>query len=90
MQSYGGGLQKFSVDTIAPILRRGVLIDVAGEAPLAADFEITPEHLEGADVRAPATWCCCAPAGAAYFEDARRFVNDTRCPGPGACRRRSG
>ena len=32
LQSYGGGLKKYSVDTVAPILRRGVLIDVAGAA----------------------------------------------------------
>jgi kynurenine formamidase len=29
LQSYVGGLKKFSVDTIAPILRRGVLLDLA-------------------------------------------------------------
>src|SRR4051794_7633041 len=52
VQSYGGGLERYSVDTIAPILRRGVLIDIAGGEAVAADFEITPEHLEGADVRA--------------------------------------
>ena len=51
VQSYGGGLREYSVDTIAPILRRGVLIDVAGGAPLAENFEITPAQLEGADVR---------------------------------------
>src|ERR1035437_6502706 len=60
LQSYGGGLEKFSVDTIAPILRRGVLLDVArvvagdvaggaeGAAPLPEDCEITPEQLEAA------------------------------------------
>ncbi len=82
VQSYGGGLQKFSVDTIAPILRRGVLIDVAGKAPVAADFEITPAHLEGADVRAGDIVLLRTGWGS-YYEDARKFVNDTRCPGPG-------
>ncbi len=82
MQSYGGGLRKFSVDTIAPILRRGVLIDVAKEGPVAADFEITPEHLEGAEVRAGDVVLLRTGWGS-YYEDARKFVNDTRCPGPG-------
>ena len=30
MQTYAAGPQKFSVDTVAPILRRGVLLDIAG------------------------------------------------------------
>src|SRR5438105_8304008 len=42
-QSYGGGLGKYSIDTIAPILRRAVLLDLAKEGPLAADHEVTPE-----------------------------------------------
>src|SRR5258705_2681551 len=29
VQSYGGGLEKFPIDTVAPILRRGVLLDIA-------------------------------------------------------------
>jgi kynurenine formamidase len=51
VQSDAGGLQRHSVDTIAPIVRRGVLLDVAGrlgDAELPADFNITPEHLESA------------------------------------------
>src|SRR5271165_2705134 len=39
-QSYTGGLRKYSVDTIAPIYRRGVLLDLAAAGPLAADFEV--------------------------------------------------
>jgi kynurenine formamidase len=81
LQSYGGGLKRFPVDTIAPILRRGVLIDVAEAVPLPADFEITPQHLEGADVR-PGDVVLLRTGWAAYYEDARRYVNETRCPGP--------
>jgi len=85
LQSYVGGLQKYSVDTLAPILRRGVLVDLAPNAPLAEDWEITPEQLEAAckveihrgDVVLLRTgW-------ARYFENARKFVNETRLPGPG-------
>lgn len=50
-QSYGGGVGPMSVDTIEPLLRRGVLLDIAGlegTAALAKDFSIGPEHLDAA------------------------------------------
>jgi kynurenine formamidase len=49
VQSDAGGIREYSVDTIAPILRRGVLLDVAAHVKtdaLPTDFSITPEHLE--------------------------------------------
>ena len=49
VQSDAGGIREHSVDTIAPILRRGVLLDVAGHGrtdALLTDFSITPDHLE--------------------------------------------
>ena len=85
VQSYGGGLKKFSVDTVAPILRRGVLLDVAGNSPLAEDCEISAEQLEAArktEIRRGDV-VVIRTGWARYFEDARRFVNDTRLPGPG-------
>ena len=85
LQSWSGGLQKFSVDTVPPILRRGVLLDVAGAAPLAEDCEITPRQLEAArktEIR-PGDVVLLRTGWARYFEDARRFVNETRLPGPG-------
>jgi len=51
VQSDAGGIREHSVDTIAPILRRGVLLDVAGQVKMDAlptDFSITPDHLEAA------------------------------------------
>ncbi|HTR36618.1 MAG TPA: cyclase family protein [Bryobacteraceae bacterium] len=51
VQSDAGGFRVLSVDTIAPILRRGVLLDVAGMAGmdmLPTDFSITADHLESA------------------------------------------
>ncbi|HTW64384.1 MAG TPA: cyclase family protein [Bryobacteraceae bacterium] len=51
VQSAGSGFSELGVDTIAPILRRGVLLDVAAEArmdALPADFSITPHHLDRA------------------------------------------
>jgi kynurenine formamidase len=50
-QSYETGLGTYGVDTVAPISRRGVLLDVAGlqNVPiLAKDFSVRPEHLEAA------------------------------------------
>ena len=49
VQSDAGGIGQHSVDTIAPIMRRGVLLDIAGQLTteaLPADFIIAPEHLE--------------------------------------------
>jgi kynurenine formamidase len=51
VQSETGGFRELSIDTVAPILRRGVLLDIAKLAKaeaLPADFAITPEHLESA------------------------------------------
>lgn len=51
VQSDGGGIREHSIDTVAPILRRGVLLDIAGVAQVDAlpvDFSITPDHLESA------------------------------------------
>ena len=86
LQSYTGGIGKFSVDTIAPILRRGVLLDIAGDAVLPADFEIAPEHLEAAaqrvEIRAGDV-VLLRTGWARYFEDPKRFINDVHVPGPG-------
>lgn len=49
IQSYDKGISKLSVDTIKPIVRRGVLLDVAGHFRLEAlpdEFAITPEQLD--------------------------------------------
>src|ERR1700691_1571785 len=51
LQSYASGLDRHAVDTIAPIFRRGILLDIAGQEgveALPADFEIAPVHLEAA------------------------------------------
>ena len=51
VQSDAGGVREHSVDLIAPILRRGVLLDVAAlvkPEALPTDFSITPDHLEAA------------------------------------------
>jgi kynurenine formamidase len=40
------GFKKLGVETMAPIVARGVLLDVAGERRLEPGYEITPEDLE--------------------------------------------
>ena len=50
-QSYEKGLPAHGLETVAPISRRGVLLDIArleGVASLPKDFSINPEHLEAA------------------------------------------
>ena len=83
-QSYGAGLRQYSVDTIAPILRRGVLLDLAPGEPLPADCEVTPEMLERAqtcEIRRGDV-VLLRTGWARYFETPRQFVNDARGPGP--------
>jgi kynurenine formamidase len=51
VQSDAGGVREHSVDLVAPILRRGVLLDIAAQAKsaeLSTNFSITPDHLEAA------------------------------------------
>lgn len=51
VQNDSAGFAKLGVDTIAPILRRGVLLDIAAEMKLdglPTDFAITPPHLDAA------------------------------------------
>jgi kynurenine formamidase len=87
VQSYGGGLEKFSIDTVAPILRRGVLLDIAGMhgGILPADFEITPAHLDSAartGIR-PGDVVLLRTGWAKYFSDPAKFIDEVRGPGPG-------
>ncbi len=89
-QSYGGGMSQLSVDTIAPILRRGVLLDVAGhlgQEALAKDFAITPEHLEATarsqKVEIEAGDVVLLRTGwGRYFDDAAKYITGGRGPQP--------
>src|SRR4051794_6782895 len=91
VQSYGEGLRRHSIDTISPILRRGVLLDIAGARgvpALAADDEITPDDLESVtraenvDIR-PGALVLLRPGWANYFSDPARFIAQVHGPGPG-------
>lgn len=83
-QSYAGGLRRHSIDGIAPVLRRGVLLDVAGAQSLPEDYTITPADLERAaraEIR-PGDVVLIRTGWARYFEDARKFISEVHGPGP--------
>lgn len=84
-QSYTKGVAGHSVDTIAPIYRRGVLIDFAADGPLPADREITPDDLDAAArVEIHAGDVVLLRTGwAQYFGDPAKFVAQVHGPGPG-------
>jgi kynurenine formamidase len=90
LQSPGGGLKELSVDTLAPIARRGVLLDIAGQqnvTSLPAEFEITPAHMDaaadahGVDIREGDVVLLRTGWGA-FFADAVRFEAQLHGPGP--------
>lgn len=82
VQNDSTGFTEMSVDTIAPILRRAVLLDVAGEMKVDAlptDFAILPAHLDAALKTAkttiePGDVVLLRTGWARYFEDFAQFV----------------
>jgi kynurenine formamidase len=87
-QSYTEGIAQHAADTIAPILRRAVLLDIAGSQNvpvLARDFEITPEHLEAASAGVairPGDMVLLRTGWAAYWRVPARFLPQGHSPGP--------
>ena len=88
VQSYGGGLAKYSADTIGPILRRCVLLDIAriaGVPVLPKDFEIAPEHLDAAaqGLAIQAGNIVLLRTGwSQYWNEPARFIAQGHGPGP--------
>jgi len=89
-QSNAFGLSRLSVDTIQPIFRRGVLLDIAGlerANVLPADFTVTPEHLDraaqtqGVQLR-PGDVILLRTGWARYWADAGLFISQVHGPGP--------
>jgi kynurenine formamidase len=85
--SYERGMTDLGVDTIAPIVRRGVLLDIAGlegVEVLPHDFEITAAHFKKAaeaEIRA-GDIVLIRTGWAQYFLDTKRYINGTIAPGP--------
>lgn len=88
IQTYAGGMERLSVDTIQPIFRRGVLFDIAGLQGvdvLPVDFVITPDHLEraAADIEVlPGDVVLLRTGWSRYWEDPGRFISQLHSPGP--------
>jgi kynurenine formamidase len=87
-QSYAEGVAVHPIGAVAPIVRRGVLLDIAaleGVEVLPEDFVVTPEHLEAAleGLRIGAGDVVLIRTGwAKYWHEPRRFMNELRLPGP--------
>jgi kynurenine formamidase len=83
VQSYGGGVKYRSVDTVGPIIRRGVLLDLG---TLNEDTEVTTADLEGAadGLKVGAGDVVLLRTGwAQRYRDAARYINNVKAPGPG-------
>ncbi len=91
VQSESTGIAVHSVDRIAPIIRRGILLDVAAlfaNEPLEAGFEILPEHLEEAELEAgviidAGDVVLLRTGWGRFWREPRRFLNDLVLPGAG-------
>lgn len=88
-QSYAAGISEHHVDTIAPIFRRGILLDVAkteGMEVLPPDFVVGADSLRrcvqraGAKIR-PGDIALVRTGWARYWREPGRFINNLRCPG---------
>lgn len=88
-QSYAGGQAKLSIDTVGPIVRRGVLLDVAGHIGLDVlpiDFVISTEVLEAVaarrkiEIRAGDV-VLIRTGWAKYWDDPRKFIAEVQGPG---------
>jgi len=86
IQNDSTGFSELGVETIAPILRRGVLLDIAAQMKLDAlptDFAITPAHLDEALKTAqtfvqPGDVVLLRTGWARYFADFAQFVTGGR------------
>lgn len=93
-QEYTTGMGRLGVETVAPMLRRGVLLDVAGALGhdvLPPDFAISPEHLDQTagrqqvDVR-QGDVVLLRTGWARHWDDPRQYLTgggkEVRGPGP--------
>jgi len=89
-QSYTGGVQHLSIDTTPPFLRRGILLDVAahaGREALPENFSVTAEVFEAVQGAQGVEICegdvvLIRTGWGRLFDDAKRFINGVRGPGP--------
>lgn len=88
VQSYAAGLERHTVDTIEPVFRRGVLLDIpklAGLDVLPTEFIIEPQHLEAAAAGIeihPGDVVLIRTGWARFWHDPARFISEVHSPGP--------
>lgn len=89
-QSWDRGVSELSIDRVAPIVRRGVLLDVAAALSLETlprDFVITPDHLEHTAAlenveTQPGDVVLLRTGWARFWRNAKEYVSEARGPGP--------
>jgi kynurenine formamidase len=81
-QDYTAGMAELGVETVAPIVRRGVLVDVAPGGVAPPDFTVGPEHFADAPVQ-PGDVVLLRTGWARYWNEPARFLNGMQTPGPG-------
>lgn len=88
IQEYVSGIEQLSVDTIQPIFRRGVLLDIArliGVDVLPVDFVVTPNHLDRASAGIaihPGDVVLLRTGWSKYWNDPGKFISQLHSPGP--------
>lgn len=90
IQSYREGLKKHGVETIPPMLRRGVLLDAAafeGKPILPEDYVVTAGRLEKiADKQRveilPGDLVLIRTGWGRLWHDPKAYINDLKAPGP--------
>jgi kynurenine formamidase len=89
VQSYAGGVNHLSIDTVGPILRRGVLLDIAAHQRaevLPIDFAIGPQVLEDAaasrkvEIR-DGDVVLIRTGWAKYWNDPKKYIAEVQGPG---------
>jgi kynurenine formamidase len=80
-QSYTGGIAVHGIETVGPIVRRAVLVDLAPGGVCAADFVVEPGHLEQVQA-GPGDIVLLRTGWARYWDEPARFINRMRTPGP--------
>ena len=85
-QSWTGGVTTHSISTVEPILRRAVLLDIAGHLKvpaLAPDHVITPEDMEACNVQIePGDVVFLRTGWGQFWRDSKRYISEVHCPGP--------
>ncbi len=79
-QSYTGGVEVHGIEQVGPIVRRGVLLDLAPGCICAPDFVVTREHLRQVEAR-PGDVVLLRTGWGRYWDRPAEFLNGMRTPG---------